>query len=203
MFTPKTIAEYDSKYSGHIYIKKDWPFGNVYISTGPVTQSGWVVKEVWSPALKKVGLQNKTWLILGVAGATIPNEISRQFHPKEMVGVEIDPVMIQIAKMHFGTDSLPYFRLIKADAKTFVKKSKDTYDYVLVDMYYRDLLPSFVYEDSFVKQIKRLGKTAIFNHLYYQEDQKKAVEKFLPLLEKYFSKVELVRKLANLLIICS
>ncbi len=194
------IEEYESKYSGTVLVRHG--FGYRYIVTGSmVTQSGALIADLWSPVLKKIGQRQKTWLILGVAGGTLASVIDKKYAPKKIVGVEIDPIMIEIGQKYFKTPQIKSLTLIQADAQNYIKQTKEKFDYVLVDMYCGDELPKFVNTDAFIKQVKDLGTYVVFNHLFYGKKRVLA-EEFIKKAEKHFSDVSLIRKLANLLVIC-
>ena len=174
-------------------------FGYKYVATGYWTQSGGIIKDVWRPVFKKFKPQkNKSWLILGLATGTVARLIPQ---PARIIGVEIDPSMIYLGKRYFDLDKIPNLEIIITDARKF--KSQYKYDYVLVDMYLGDQLPKFVYSRNYLDQLGKLGQLVIINHLFYTSEQKQNAKKIIKILEKKFSKVELIRSLTNLLIICS
>lgn len=201
LFGSKILEEVDSKYSGKIKVVST--IGYKYIATGILTQSGGLVRDVWEPVLKKFGKKDSTWLILGLAGGTIAGLISKQFNPKKIVGVEIDPVMIKLGKKYLDLDKIPNLEIVIKDAKDYLLTTKDKYDFILVDMYLGDQLPGFVYSPKFLKRLKLLSGYAIFNHLFYDDPKRQKAEDLVEHLKKIFPAVHLVRKLTNLLIICS
>ncbi|MEK7124336.1 MAG: hypothetical protein AAB877_01440, partial [Patescibacteria group bacterium] len=141
MFGPKVVAEFDSKYSGKIRVMQGW--GYKYVSTGFWTQSGGIIKDVWQPAFKKIHPQkSKTWLILGLATGTIAKLIP---NPAKIVGVEIDPIMINIGRKYFALDQIPNLKIIIKNANDYLLTTNDYFDYVLVDLYCADQIPKFVY----------------------------------------------------------
>lgn len=201
-FSPKLLATYDSKFSGKVEVKQG--FGYTYISTdGSVTQSGGIVKDVWSPVMSRIARKDKTWLILGLAGGTLVDMITHSHRPKKITGVEIDPMMVEIGKKYFGLADVKELEIVCMDAKKFLKSNKQTYDYVLVDMYCADKLPDFVYTSEFMQQVKNIGSTVVFNHLFFRPWQKEAAGELIQKLEVIFTQVKLVRKLSNLLLICT
>lgn len=197
------VDEFDSKFSGKLLIKQIYPWKKEYcISTDRVTQSGSIVKELWEPVIKKYGKKNKNWLLLGVAGGTVLQLISKHKSPSSLTGVEIDPVMIEVGKKYFGLNTISKLTLVTQDAQKFVTGTSDSYDYVLVDMYYRDQLPSFVYDAKFVDALRKIGKTVIFNHLYYLPEHYESVKQFVDQLSTKFTNVRLQRQNLNIFIIC-
>lgn len=201
MFGPKLIEERTSPFSGSVRVLQS--NGYKYIATGPLTQSGGLVKELWWDLLKRVGRQNSSWLILGLAGGTVAQIINKLFSPADITGVEIDPLMVEFGKKYLDMDKIPGLEIVVDDAKHYLSHSDiQPYSFILVDMYLGDQLPEFVYDPEFLKKLKSLSPCVIFNHLFYDQDKKQKAEKLVSQLEKIFPSVKLVRKLTNVLIIC-
>jgi len=181
MFGPKVIAEYDSKYSGKLFVKSDW--GNKYVTTGYLTQSGGLINDLWNPILKKLSMNHElktmNCLILGLATGTVAKIINKKFKNAEMVGVEIDPVMIDIGKKYFDLDKIKNLKILNLDAKRYTLNAKEQFDLILVDLYLGDQPPGFLYSPKFLKELKKLGKLVIINHLFYDEDKKKAAQELI------------------------
>lgn len=201
IFGPKTIAERDSKFSGRLKVVST--FGYRYIATGILTQSGGLVKEVWADTLRKFGRKGKSWLVLGLAGGTIAKFVSDRLSPETIVGVEIDPDMIELGKMYLDLNHIPELEIIQKDARLFVKSCRRNFDYILVDMYLGDKLPDFVYDVAFLSRLSKLGRVVIFNHLFYDPDKRAKAAELVAKLKPLFPSVTLSRKLTNLLVICS
>jgi spermidine synthase len=198
MFGPKLLEEVQSKYSGPLRVMQAW--GYRYVSTGYWTQSGGIIKDVWQPVFKKLKPQkNKSWLILGLAAGTLAKMIPQ---PAQITCVEIDPAMIAIGKKYFGLSQIPNLKIIQKDAKDYLLTTKDRFDFILVDMYLGDQLPKFVYSQKFLGQLEQLGQLVIVNNLFYTDTQKITCKNFIKSLEKIFPKIELIRSLTNLLVIC-
>jgi spermidine synthase len=197
---PKVLEEHESKFSGPVKVISTW--GYKYIATGILTQSGGLVKEVWEGVLKQYGRKDKTWLILGLAGGTIAKVVSNSLSPRKIVGVEIDPLMIDLGKRYLDLNKIPELEIVIADAKSYILSHNSYFDYILVDMYLGDKLPDFIYSLKFLKKLGQLGQLVIFNHLFYDADKKSKAEDLVNKLKLIFKEVVLVRKLTNLLIIC-
>ncbi len=196
IFRPKVISEFNSKYSGKILVKQDWT--HKYVTTGSLTQSGGIVADVWRPVIKKFAKKNKSWLILGLAAGTVAKLIPQ---PTKIIGVEIDPVMLKIGHQYFDLDKIPNLKIVNKDALNYVLKTQEIFDFVLVDLYLGDQSPSFLYSPKFLKKLKKVGKVVIINHLFYDADKRNKAHKLTNLISIYFSKIELVRVLTNLVII--
>ena len=196
IFKPKVISKFKSKYSGDIEVRQG--FGYKYVATGNLTQSGGVVADIWKPIIKKYGQKNKSWLILGLATGTVAKLIPQ---PVRIIGVEIDPLMLKIGRKYFNLDQIPNLKILNINAKDYLLKTKSQFDFILVDLYLGDQIPSFVYSKKFLGQLGQLGQVVIINHLFYDEAKRKKAEELVNKLKEIFIKIELVRVLTNLVII--
>jgi spermidine synthase len=202
-FKPKILEEHESQFSGPVKVVSTW--GYKYIATGILTQSGGLVKDVWDQTLKQYGRKNKNWLILGLAGGTIAKVVSDCLKPNKIVGVEIDPLMIELGKKYLDLNKINNLEIVVKDAKSYILHLPLHlhFDFILVDMYLGDKLPDFVYDPVFLKKLRKLGQLVIFNHLFYDPGKKQKAENLVDKLKLIFKEVILVRKLTNILIICS
>lgn len=198
IFKPKVISEFKSRYSGQILVKQDWT--HKYVTTGNLTQSGGLVRDVWQPVIKKFGKKNKSWLILGLATGTVAWLIPQ---PAKVVGVEIDPVMLEIGRQYFDLGQIPNLKILNLDARRYLLDANEIFDFVLVDLYLGDRLPSFVYSPKYLKKLKKLGKCVIINHLFYDDPKRQKAEDLTKKLKVIFPNIHLHRVLTNLMIICS
>lgn len=205
MFGPKILEIIESPINGRLEVRK-WG-KDIYVTTAGLTQSGGLIKELWSSTLKKISknyeLKTKNWLILGMATGTVAKIISSKYQPVKIVGVEIDPLMLDIGRKYFGLDNIPNLKIINGDANLYTLRSKLRFDFVLVDLYVGDQLPRFVYQQKFLYRLGKLGQLVIINHLFYDPDKKNKAQELVKSLESRFDQVSLVRELTNLLIICS
>lgn len=200
-FVSKVLEEINSPFSGKILVKKDW--NNLYVTTNDLTQSGGLINELWDNLFKKMRPdKNKSWLVLGLATGTVAKIISKKFAPQKIVGVEIDPEMIRIGKKFFDLNKIPNLEIINKDAEHLAFSIKH-FDFVLVDMYLGDKMPNFVYSENFLQKVKRNGQVAVFNHLFFDDEKRANAEKLIKSLGKIYPKIELVRILTNVLVICS
>ncbi|KKU29315.1 MAG: Methyltransferase domain protein [Candidatus Amesbacteria bacterium GW2011_GWA2_47_11b] len=195
-FRPKVISKFKSKYSGAIEVRQGW--GYKYVATGNLIQSGGIVADVWRPILKKVSPFEAKWLILGLGCGTVAKLIPQ---PAQITGVEIDLVMLEIGRKYFDLDRIPNLKILNIDAKDYLLKTKDKFDFVLVDLYLGDQVPEFVYSKKFLEKLKKVGKRVIINHLFYDEPKRQKAEELVNKLKAVFKKIELVRVLTNLVII--
>jgi spermidine synthase len=197
MLGTKILEERKSKFGGDIKVVRTLGFGT-YIQVNNLTQSGGIVEAFWNETLRKIKKEkvNKV-LILGLGGGTVA-KLSKKYWPEaEIVGVEIDPLMVELGRKYLG---LKNAKVIIQDAYEFIKNSKEIYDLVIMDLYIGDEFPKKFEEENFLKLLTK-NKLVVFNRLYFGERRKEAV-KFGNKLEKIFPKVEWFYPQSNLMFIC-
>lgn len=96
----------------------------------------------------------KRVLVLGLGGGALPKRMWRDYPDVSVDSVEIDPVVIDVAKRYFGMPEDERLRVFTGDARQYVASTKDRYDVVVVDAYYADALPFHLATDEFFKQVK-------------------------------------------------
>lgn len=76
----------------------------------------------------------KKVLVLGVAGGTVIHQLYRMHTLQQIVGIELDPMHIQLAKKYF---QLEYgaLELIQADARTWLESCHEKFDYIIDDIF--------------------------------------------------------------------
>jgi len=186
--------------NGEIHVLENI-LGEKTISVGGLTQSGRIIEQIWGDGVKSLSKKPGKVLILGFGAGSTARVINKRFPKAEIIGVEIDPVIVRLAKKYFNLEALENLKLSIGDASSWVKRSREKFDLILVDIYQGRKIPESCQTGEFFKGVKLLlskdGKV-IFNHLYSHEE-KKAAEEFRKKLEKVFPKIKVVRSAANIL----
>ncbi len=79
---------------------------------------------------------NKKVLMIGGAGYTIPREYLKDHPDSTMDVVEIDPMMTQLARQHFGLTDDPRLSIFHQDGRVFLNQApSDNYDAIFVDAF--------------------------------------------------------------------
>jgi spermidine synthase len=76
----------------------------------------------------------RTLLDLGLAGGTIVQDFRVQHPAVAITGVEIDPVVLDLARRHFALDG-PNLTAVVEDARTFLTRARTRFDAVAVDVF--------------------------------------------------------------------
>lgn len=195
MLGTKILEKRKSKFNGEIKVVRTLGMGN-YIQVNGLTQSGGIVESIWKKTLSKVKKKDKKVndvLIFGLGGGSVAKLIRKNFPDSKIVGIEIDPVMVELGKKYLELDKWGVDIKIK-DIRKF--KTRNSFDLVIVDTYLGDK-----YVDL-LEVIPKNSKMIIFNRLYYGDKRPEAV-KFGRLLEKKFKSVEWFYPEANLMLICT
>ncbi len=191
MFGTKTLEEKESVFNGHLRVVKTLGMG-IYIQSNGLTQSGGVVEHIWRPTLNKLGNEEiKKILILGLGGGTVAKLLRKKYPDAKIVGIEIDPIMIELGKKYLNLDKYD----VDIKVKDANKLKIDIYDLIIVDMY-----SGYEFVDL-VKFDFSKSKTVIFNRLYFGDKRPDTV-RFGNKLEKIFKKVTWFYPEANVMFIC-
>ena len=140
-----------------------WYNGKLLLDTKRTNYSYGNLQKVLKKGLNNIGYdqidQMQHILVLGVAGGSVVKTLVEDFKfNKQITGVELDPVVIKIAKKHFKIDEISNFDLIEADAKQFVRKTKSLYDLIIIDVFEDCFMPDFLFENEFINNITTILK---------------------------------------------
>lgn len=135
------MEEIQSSVNGQIKIKSF--FGQKSVWVGGFQQSGPLVEKLWSKALKtlqglpllKQGEPLRNVLVLGLGCGSVIRPLLKKFPNCQITGVEINQEMIAAGKKYFGLDQYRNLKIVCEDAKIFLKRNKEIFDLILVDMY--------------------------------------------------------------------
>lgn len=202
----KILAENDSPYNGHVRVVRDLAWGT-YIQADGLTQTGGVVQSIWKTTIKEIRdmrYEIRSCLILGLGGGTVAKLIRKYYPDTKITGVDIDPIFIEYGKKYFGLDELS-IQTVVDDAYAFIKKTKDKYDLIIIDVYQGRDVPEGFDTPAFVRKVSSLldeSGVVVFNRLYYG-DKRPIAMRFLKTLEKEFKTVDPIYPQANVMFICS
>lgn len=204
------LEERESKYNGHLRVARSLGFGT-YIQADGLTQSGGIVGTIWKPTLKQINkLTNQpinNVLILGLGGGTVAKYIRLYWPEAKIMGIDIDPMMIELGKKYLGLGEVGVDIEIGDALKEIIKlKAKDQkFDLIIIDLYQGDKFPEKFESDAFLKKIRLLlsrGGMALFNRLSFG-NKKTELEKFGLRLKKVFAHVEYFYPEVNVIFICT
>lgn len=209
MLGKKLLEEINSPINGHIQVSNFLGKPRIFINN--MLQSGGLIESIWRKGIKRLQDYKITRvqrvLILGLGGGTLAQLINKTFPQADIVGVEIDPVMIKLGRKYFKLDKIKNLKIINKDAIKFINHYPlviNHFDLILVDLYLGNKFPIQAESLQFLKNLKKLTNKngiIIFNRLFEKKDRKQ-VEEFIKKLDRYFDKIKLQRAFSNLLIFC-
>lgn len=202
---PKVIFETDSKYNGHIQIIEVGHTRKLAVD-GVIQSVNWdspsINSLVWGNMADLIEEQvpNATNLLMfGLGGGSMQHLLSQKMPQLSIVSVEIDPIMVEVAKNYFDLDKIQNHKVIVEDAlRAIVEPEKHgleygTFDVIVVDIYCGEKYPDLGKSGNFLANLKKLaagGGLVVFNRIYVTHHQEE-VNVFIESLSEFFTSVEI------------
>ena len=92
---------------------------------------------LWNPQMSNV-------LMIGLGGGSTQRAFQRHCPEVAVETVEIDPVVVQVAKDYFQFQETPTLKVHVSDGRTFLRRSQKKYDVILMDAYMRNRYGCFI-----------------------------------------------------------
>lgn len=122
----------------------------------------------------------KSALILGLGGGTMQQFISKVFQGIYIVSVELDPVIVDVAKQFFDTDEIPNHKVITEDACRVIVSPEDydlsfkSFSVAIVDICCGSDYPELGKSGNFLAHVSKMvvpGGLVVINRIYLDEFQ--------------------------------
>jgi spermidine synthase len=157
-----------STYNGVLEVT--WVDGKKVLNTKNANYSFGALHKVMRFALKKIDLKEKdTVLLLGLGGGSVINILRQELRQNNSIdAIEIDPVIIEVARNEFGLGSYSSVNVTCIDAYKYVERDTKLYDLVIIDLFIDNNIPLKFCENKFWKNIYRItdfNGSIIFNVL--------------------------------------
>lgn len=160
-FVPINIYQKKSEINKSLEIT--WNNGKLVLDTENTNYSYGSLERVLRKGLFKIGFEKirsySSILVLGVAGGcvikTLANEIKFEGN---ITAVEIDSDIIELANQYFGLNKFKNLTIIIDDAEQFVKKTQNTYNLIIVDIFQDNVMPDFLFHENFVINLQKIIK---------------------------------------------
>jgi len=146
----RTVYERDSMYS-HIRVEDSRGTRTLYFNAS--CESTMSLADPLAGALEYTNMFHaafafkpdiKRVLVLGLGGASTPKAFLARYPEVTIDVVEIDPVVIDVAKSYFYLPDSPKLHIIRSDARQYLAHSRATYDAIFVDAYLADYYGNYV-----------------------------------------------------------
>lgn len=104
----------------------------------------------------------KDMLVIGLGGGVLVNRYKEVYPNANIVSVEIDHVVADMAKKYFGyTDDGEQYETHVRDGRVFVKRElrkERRYDFILLDAFNSDYIPEHMMTKEYLEEVKGLLK---------------------------------------------
>ena len=103
-----------------------------------------------------IAAKPRTVLLLGGGAFTMAEYMARQLPNTQIDVVEIDPGLENISRQYFGYQPLPNVKLIFNDARTYIQRTDQRYDVVLIDVYNGGEIPYSLLTAEYGNELARI-----------------------------------------------
>ena len=79
--------------------------------------------------------------VIGMGGGRTTWYLSHHLPELDITAVELDPEIVKIADEYFNVRTGENLKVVTSDGRIFVRRTKETYDYILVDAYRGHFVP--------------------------------------------------------------
>jgi spermidine synthase len=201
-FCPIKVFQEKSEINQNLEVT--WNNGKLVLDSKNTNYSYGSLQKVLRKGLESIGFEyirnSKHILVLGVAGGSVIKTLVDEIkYEGKITGIEIDYQTIIIANKYFGLNTIQNLEIVIDDAQNFVKKANYKFDIIIVDIFQDLLMPSFLFEDQFIEDIKKAmnpNGCIIFNTIVGNNIAQIRNENFVKMIEskkmnvKRISKVE-------------
>ena len=114
------------------------------------------VTPILKKGLEKIRFGDDTWtiLLLGLWWGSVIETIRETFHSRAYIEVvEIDPLMIEVAKQEFGLERFQNVTIVEGDALDYIKNSSAPFDLIIIDIFINNVTPDAFIEEVFLSQL--------------------------------------------------
>ena len=144
-----TIAEREDAYQfvqvlregdGKIVMRTDEGVADqsVYRSDTALTGGEWDMPLVVPPLMATAPHRI---LVIGNAGGTTARALAAVYPGASIDGVELDPVVTELARAYMGMNEIPGLHVYTADGRAFLRDTSQRYDLIVVDAYRQTYIP--------------------------------------------------------------
>ncbi|MFM7358977.1 MAG: spermidine synthase [Sediminibacterium sp.] len=151
---PVTIKEYTSTFSGNLFVR--YFMGKKVLDSKTTNYSFGGLQKVLHRALELLPLNDRIGkiLILGLGAGSVVKTLREQFHSQAAItGIDIDEVMITIAREEFDVKESIDTSFVVADAIEWITNNNQAYDLIIIDLFIRDTIPQGATEMNFINHV--------------------------------------------------
>ena len=199
----KTIK---SDYSGTLEIT--WYNGKKHLNTKNANYSYGSLQRILKFGLEKINLKNiNSILLLGLGGGSVIETLRNDFgYSKPITAVDIDPVIMEIAKNEFNLNTFEQLEIVCEDALHFMKKNRRHFDLIIIDLFIDIEIPKPFMKLSFWQDVVNASSTngSILFNGPLEKSKSKSLNDIITFLKTHMYHTEVFEKVnnTNTLILC-
>jgi spermidine synthase len=96
----------------------------------------------------------ESMLFLGLGGGSAPKRMWRDFPGLQVDVVELDPVVVDVARRYFAVPDDPRLRIENEDGRLFLAKTDRRWDVIAIDVFYEDGIPFHMSTFEFLELVR-------------------------------------------------
>jgi len=152
----------ESKYNGTLEIT--WFRGKKLLNTKNANYSYGSLEKILKIGFNNINInQTKNILLLGLGGGNVVKTLQNKFnYNNKITAIEIDPIIIKIAKDEYDIKNNSKLKIICIDAYEYVFNNKMNYDFIIIDLFLDDTIPEKFFNIEFWNRLT-LSKQLLFN----------------------------------------
>ncbi|MCS7084778.1 MAG: fused MFS/spermidine synthase [Bacteroidia bacterium] len=156
--------------------------GKYRLDTAKVNYSFGALHDVFVEAFESAGvdeLRPQSALVLGMGAGSVVELLNRRYPPQRIVAVELDPVVVELARRHFAIERHANLTIANECAARFLQSRAETFDLTVVDVFVENLVPEVCETDEFLADLRRVTRRmTLFNRMTDTPDNRRRNERF-------------------------
>jgi spermidine synthase len=97
----------------------------------------------------------KRILVVGLGGGSIPSFLHKHYPKTRIDAVEIDPVVVDVARQFFGLNEGETLKAYVQDGRQFIEERPNTYDIIFLDAFGSESIPYHLATREFLEAVRR------------------------------------------------
>ncbi len=188
-----------SKYSDTLEIT--WHNGKKHLNTKNANYSYGSLQAILKFGLEKIELKHmNSILLLGLGGGSVIETLRQDFnYQKQITAIDIDPVIIEIAKTEYQFESNSNTTIICEDALKFIKDNTSKFDLIIIDLFIDITVPKQFLELSFWEHVIKSKSTngVILFNASLEDKKSNQLKSVIEFLKTKVYKVDVYEKVNN------
>jgi spermidine synthase len=93
-------------------------------------------------------------LEIGFGGGRTAWYLHKHMPKLDITCVELDPAVVELAQKHFGVKPEDRFKIVTADGRSYLTKSRDSWNVIMIDAYRGPFVPFHLLTEEFYKVVQ-------------------------------------------------